>query len=305
MAEARATAEAFGSPPGGAAQARGQRALWRRIPADRWLVLLPLAFLGLFFLYPFAAMVRTTFGGDSFFGAYSAALSDPSFLPAVTRTLIVSFVSTFICLVLGYAIAYEVTRRSTRVRIAILAIVLVTFWISILIRAYSWVAILQPDGVLSKAFGFFGVSTEGWQLQGSTIAVTIGMVHFLLPYMVLVLIPPLRALDPALTRAAQSLGASRIRAFWRVTVPMTVGGVVAGCILTFILAIGFYVMPAILGGPANPFIANVVGEQVGRFQAFPVAGAMSVMLTVVVLCLYAAMLRIADPTKVLGGAGSR
>ncbi|MEA2324143.1 MAG: hypothetical protein QOD81_3993 [Solirubrobacteraceae bacterium] len=287
---------------GGGVRPSGARRRVRASP-EQWLTLLPIAFLALFFLYPFGDMVWASVSRDGLFAAYAEALDDPFFVRAVVRTLVVSLVCTVACLVLGYAIAYELTRRRTPIRTVILGVVLLTFWISILIRAYSWLAILQPGGVLSDVAGLVGISAESWRLQGTTTAVAIGMVHFLLPYMVLVLIPPLRAVDPALLRAAHSLGASRLRTFWRVTLPLTKGGIVAGCILTFILSIGFYVMPSILGGPANPFVANVIGEQVGTFQAFPVAGAMSVLLTVVVLCLYATLVRVSDPTKILGDSG--
>lgn len=282
-----------------------RRALPGRDAREHWLVLIPLGFLGLLFLYPLGDMIASTLTGATPWSTYEEALGDEFFRRAVVRTLLMSFMATAVCLVLGYAIAYEVTRRTTKLRMTVLGIVVVTFWISILIRAYSWLTILQPSGALADIVGVVGISGERLDLQGSMTAVTIGMVHYLLPYMVLVLIPPLRAADPALLRAAHSLGASRIRTFWRITVPLTAGGIVAGCILTFILAIGFYVMPAILGGPANPFVANVIGEQVGRFQAFPVAGAMSVLLTVLVLCLYAMLIRLGDPTKVLDGGARR
>ncbi len=268
---------------------------------ERWLVLIPLGFLGLLFLYPLGDMVASTFSGERPWSTYAEALGNEFFLHSVIRTLIMSFTSTVVCLVLGYAIAYEVTRRPTKLRMTILGIVIVTFWISLLIRAYATLTILQPNGVFADFIGLFGIPGERLDLQGTTVAVTIGMVYYLLPYMVMVLIPPLRAADPALLRAAHSLGATRARTFWRVTVPLTAGGIVAGSILGFIFSIGSYVMPALLGGPAHPFVANIIGGEVGRFQAFPLAGAMSVLLTVVVLCLYTMLVRVADPTKIMAG----
>lgn len=268
---------------------------------ERLLILLPVIFLAILFLYPLGHVVVSSFGGDDPLAAYRDVLGDELFRRGALRTLQVSALCTVICLAIGYPLAYEITRPPTRARTVLLVIVVVTFWISVLIRAYSWVVILEPDGIFNSLFTSLGLINDPVTFQGSIWGVTIGMTHYLLPYMVLVLIPSLRAVDPPLVAAAQSLGANRIKTVVRVVLPLTAGGIAAGCLLTFILSVGFFIMPAILGGPALPFVANIIGEQVGLFQEFEVAAAMGVLLTSVIVVLYLVMLRFVDPTEVLGG----
>jgi ABC-type spermidine/putrescine transport system permease subunit I len=282
------------------AATRGRRRDARFSP-ERLLLALPLLFVAVLFLYPLANSVGSSLGGPEPFAYYRDAFGNEVFVRAALRTLLVSALCTAISLLLAYPLAYEITRPRNRIRTLILAIVVITFWISVLIRAYSWVAILEPGGVLNDTLRSLGVITEPLEFQGNIWGVTIGMTHFLLPYMVLVLIPSLRSVQPELVAAARSLGANRRRAFMRVTLPMTAGGIAAGCLLTFILSVGFFVMPAILAGPAVPFVANIIGQQVGKFQEFEVAAAMGVSLTVVIVGLYLILLRFVDPTKMLGG----
>lgn len=288
------------SPKNNARPGMKQRALAGLKP-ERALIVIPAAFVLLFFLYPMANSVVSSFSGPDPFGNYRAIFGDEVFLRAAQRTLLVSVICTLISLLIAYPLAYEITRPPTRTRVFFLIVVVVTFWISALIRAYSWVAILEPGGILNRGLESVGIVSNPIEFQGSVWGVSIGMVHFLLPYMVLVLIPSLRSVGTDLTTAARSLGASRVRSFLRITLPMTIGGIAAGCLLTFILSVGFFIMPAILGGPAVPFVANIIGQEVGRFQAFEMAAAMGVSLTILIIGFYLLLLRFADPAEVLGG----
>ena len=146
-----------------------------------------------------------------------------------------------------------------------------------------------------------GVITDPLQIQQKTGAVVVGMVHFLIPYMVLILIPALRAIDPDLIRAARAAGASRTQTITRVVLPLTASAIVGGCLLTFILGLGFFIMPAVLGGPAVPFTSNLISDQVGLLQNFAAAAAMGTLLTVVVVAIYAVMIRFLDPAAAIGG----
>lgn len=275
-------------------------------PPSRWridhlLVLVPLLFLTTLFLYPLANALISSFGGETPFSYYSEIFSDGTFQRAAVRTLWVSLLATLITLMIAYPLAYEITRPRNSFRVFLLVLVLVTFWVSVLIRAYAWVAILRPGGVLLGWLDDLGLDVASLELTGSPFGVTVGTVHFLLPYMVLVLIPSLTNVRSDYLAAARSLGASRTRAFLRVTLPLSKAGIFAGVLLTFILAVGFLVMPAILGGPTIPFVANLIGQQVGLFQNFEVAAAMGVLLTLLVVLLYLMLLRFVDPTRVLGG----
>lgn len=269
------------------------------IGAERLLVLIPICFLGVLFVYPLAQLIHTSINGPEGAGVYQDVAVNRIFLRAALRTGLVALSCTIICLLLGFPLAYEITRPGTRWRTFLLVMVLLTFWISVLIRAYTWIVILQPAGLANSLIVWFGL--EPINLEQSLWAITIGMTHFLLPYMVLVLVPPLRAVDSNLIDAAHSLGAGRWRTLSRVVVPLTMGGIIAGSLLTFILALGFFVMPAILGGPALPFVANLIGDQVGSFVNFPAAAAMGILLTAVVIIIYALLLRIANPATMIGG----
>lgn len=272
---------------------------WFRL--EHALLALPLAFLAILFLYPLAYTVASSFGGADPMAYYREVFADEFFRRAILRTLWISALATLLALALAYPVAYEITRVRTRVRVAIFVAVLLTFWISVLIRAYSWVAILAPDGIVNDLATGVGLASQPIEFQGRPWGLTIGLTHFLLPYMVLVLIPSLRAVDVDLIAAARSLGATRRQTLTRVVLPMTAPGAAAACLLTFILAIGSFVLPVILGGPAVPFVANLVGSEVGRLQNFEVAAAMGVTLTVIVIAIYMLLLRLVDPTEIFGG----
>jgi ABC-type spermidine/putrescine transport system permease subunit I len=266
----------------------------------RMLLLVPFAFLAILFYYPLVNMLSASFEGGGF-TQYEDVLNNAVFREAAIRTLWVSALCTVLSLVLAYPLAYEVTRPPTRARAILLAMVLVSFTISVLIRAYSWLVILEPTGVLSDVLLTLGVVTDPLQIQQKTGAVVVGMVHFLIPYMVLILIPALRAIDPDLIRAARAAGASRSKTVTRVVLPLTASAIVGGCLLTFILGIGFFIMPAVLGGPAVPFTSNLISDQVGLLQNFGVAAAMGALLSVVVVAIYAVMIRFLEPAAAIGG----
>jgi ABC-type spermidine/putrescine transport system permease subunit I len=133
------------------------------------------------------------------------------------------------------------------------------------------------------------------------LGVVIGMVHVLLPYMVVALLPAMRAIDPRLLQAAHGLGAGRWAVIRRVLLPLSLGGVAAGCLLTFILGVAFFITPAILGAPSDVFVSQLVAREIERFQDIGLASAMGVVLTACVLPLYLLMVRILDPSRLMGG----
>jgi len=262
---------------------------------------LPIGFLAFFFLYPFSKMVASSFGGPHLLIWYRDLFNDPLLHDSAIRTFSVGITCTILCVVLGVPVAYAISRPRTPGRRVLLAIVLATFWVSILIRAYSWVVILQDNGMVNSFLGFIHVTQQPIELEQNTLGVGIGMTHFLLPYMITVLLPSMAAIDPRLINAAHSLGAGRSRTMLRIILPLSVGGIAAGSILTFILSLGFFVMPAIIGGPGVLFLANLIGQQVGLYQNFGEASAMAVTLTLIVIVIYLGLLRLIDPGRILGG----
>ena len=220
-------------------------------------------------------------------GSIRAAPEDQSVFRAVlVRSLWISLLVTAACLVLGWPIAWLIATAGGRASTLLLAAVMLPFWISLVVRTAAWMVLLQREGVVNAALQGAGLIEAPLPLMMNRFAVVLAMVHILLPFMVLPLVATFRALDPRLPRAAASLGAAPWRAFLRITLPLSLPGVGAGCILVFIQALGFYVTPALLGGPNDQMLAWFVGFYATRSVNWGLAAALSLMLLVAVgLCV--------------------
>ena len=174
----------------------------------------------------------------------------------------VAAITTALALALSYPYAYLLTIVSPPARALLIFIVLLPFWTNILVRCYSWMLILQTRGLLNTALtDWLGLSSQPVPLMYNFIGVTVGVVHYLLPPMVLILYSVMRSIDVGLVRAAEGLGAPPLRAFWRVFVPLSMPGVRAACVLIFILSLGFFVTPALLGGRRDITVAMLIDTQ--------------------------------------------
>jgi ABC-type spermidine/putrescine transport system permease subunit I len=252
-------------------------------------------FLLIFFGYPLLTMaVRslTDPGPEN----YTAVATSPVYRQVLLTTLRTAGVTTLVCLALAYPYAYRMSRASARTTALMMALVLLPFWSSLLVRTFSWTVLLQDTGLINGALLALGVVEQPLELIRTSLGVQIGMVHILLPYMVLPLFTAMRRIDPMLVPAAQSLGASPSRAFARVTVPLSMPGVYAGAVLVFVLSLGFYVTPALLGGPQNTMLGEVIATQVTRF-GFGIGSALGMVLLVVTLITLAGL-------TLLGRAGA-
>lgn len=271
-----------------------------RLPSLRRASLLPLpvlpalALLALVLLYPLALSVVRSFsdqdGGQS---AYGWLFGNDVYLRILLRTFVTAAGVTLICLLLGYPFAYLLTVAGPRARVVLLAIVLLPFWTSALVRSFAWVVLLQPGGVVSDVLRPFGT---GQRLLGTQTAVLIGMAQLLLPFMVLPLYSSMRGIDRGLLRAAESLGARPSVAFARVFMPLSLPGVLAGSLIVFVLSLGFYVVPALLGSPTESLIAQTIYQQVSGLLFFGRGGALATLLLVVtlaILALVALLMRLA------------
>lgn len=273
----------------------------RRAGLVPWPVLPALALLALVLLYPLALSVVRSFsdhdGGQS---PYDWFFSNEVYLRILLRTFVTAGAVTLICLLLGYPFAYLMTIARPRVRILLLVVVLLPFWTSALVRSFAWVVLLQPGGVISDVLAPFGV---GQRLLGTQTAVLIGMAQLLLPFMVLPLYSAMRGIDRGLLRAAESLGARPAVAFARVFMPLSLPGVLAGGLIVFILSLGFYVVPALLGSPTESLIAQTIYQQVSGLLFFGRGGALAMLLllaTLVTLTLAMLLVRLLP-----GGKGVR
>jgi len=204
------------------------------------------------------------------------------------RTLWVSLLIAGLCLMLGYPIAYLMANTPVRTSNLLMILVLLPFWTSLLVRTTSWIVLLQRKGVVNDLLVSLGVIGDGERLQMiyNMTGTVIAMTHVLLPFMVLPLFSVMKTISPSHVRAAQSLGANPFRAFWSVYAPQTVPGVGAGCLLVFIIAMGYYITPALVGGRTGQLISNFIAYHVQQSLNWGLAAALGGLLLLGVLVLY-------------------
>ena len=210
------------------------------------------------------------------------------YLTLFYRTLWMSGLITVLCLLLGYPVSYLLATLPLRVSNLLMILVLLPFWTSLLVRTTAWIALLQTEGVLNDIMVFAGLLSEDGRLQmiHNKFGTVVAMVHILLPFMILPLYSVMKTIPPSLMRAARSLGATPFTAFVRVYMPNTVAGVGAGCIMVFILSIGYYITPALVGGRTGTFISNFIALHVGETLNWGLAAALGALLLGLVLALY-------------------
>lgn len=255
------------------------------------LALPALLFLLVFFVYPTVEMVRYsvtdfTTGQHGFFANYAWFFKSDANLRVLIRTLTTAGMVTVVCLVLSFPYAYLMTLVSPRWRLVMLGVVLVPFWTSLMVRTYAWLVLLQDTGVINDIARKLGFGQL--QLIGTRNGVLIGMCQILLPFMVLPLYASLRAIDRRLLTAAESLGASPSAAFRQVYLPLSLPGLLTGALFVFVLSLGFYLTPAILGSPQQALLSQLIVTQTQNLLAFGRAGAMAVVLLLATLAVLAA-----------------
>ncbi len=204
------------------------------------------------------------------------------------RTLWMSALITVFCLLLGYPIAFLLGTLPPRQSNLLLILVLLPFWTSLLVRTTAWIALLQSEGVLNDMMVFIGIISEDGRLQmiHNQIGTFVAMTHILLPFMILPLYSVMKTIPSSYMRAARSLGASPFTGFIKVYMPNTVPGIGAGCILVFILSIGYYITPALVGGRTGTFISNIIALHISETLNWGLAAALGVILLALVLLLY-------------------
>ncbi len=209
-------------------------------------------------------------------------------IPLLIKTLYISLQVTLYCLLLGYPIAYLMAHLPARTSNLLMILVLLPFWTSILVRTTAWIAMLQSQGVLNDLFVFIGLTDDGnrYSLIYNRLGTLIAMTHILLPFMILPIYSVMRAIPPTYVRAAKSMGATNWTTFWRVYAPQTVPGIGAGAILVFIVAIGYYITPALLGGQDGQMISNIIAFHMKSSLNWNLAAALGGVLLIVVMTLY-------------------
>ncbi len=234
---------------------------------------------------------------------YQAFFASAADVRVLGNTFYISVVSTVVCLVIGYPYAYLMNIVPPRVAGVLLIFVLVPFWSSLLVRTFAWEVILRDTGVINSLLMNWGIISEPITLMRNTLGVIIGMSQILLPFMVLPLYTVMRRIDPELTRAAANLGAPPAAAFRRVFLPLSLPGVAAGSLLVFVLALGFYITPTILGSPRETMISRFIADQVQTRLDWGMGSAMAVILMVLTLICLALASRVVRIRDVYGAIG--
>jgi ABC-type spermidine/putrescine transport system permease subunit I len=250
-----------------------------------------LVFLLVLFLWPVLRLMSLSVEGGSI-ASYEKALTDGLYLQVLFNTGLIAVYVSVICLALGYPVAYFLVNSREPWTTIGFVFVLLPFWTSILVRTYAWMVLLGRNGVINRFLLEAGLISAPLPLLNNLTGVLIGMVHVLLPYMIFPLYAVMRRVDPGLLSAAEGLGAPGWQIFRRVYLPLTLPGVLAGVTLVFILSIGFFITPALLGGGKVIMIAVLIESQVRQFLAWDFAAALSVVLLVMTLVVYFGLKRL-------------
>jgi putrescine transport system permease protein len=214
---------------------------------------------------------------------YVFIFGDSLYINAYLSSLKIAGIATFLTLLVAYPMAYGMARAPKAWQPTLMMLVILPFWTSFLIRIYAWIGILKPEGLLTMFLQNLGLITEPLQIMNTTTAVYIGIVYSYLPFMILPLYASLEKINPSLLEAAQDLGSKPWRSFWQVTVPLSLPGVFAGCLLVFIPAVGEFVIPDLLGGSETLMIGKTLWTEFFNNRDWPLASAVAVLLLLVLI----------------------
>lgn len=274
-------------------------------------IAIPYLWLLVFFLAPFIIVLRISFsevaiaippylpifdlfgGLDAFWQDvrslslenYTWLAGDPLYINAYKSSLWIAFVSTVLTLIVGFPLAYGMARAPHKLRPILLMAIILPFWTSFLIRVYAWIGILKPEGLLTLFGQTIGILSpdEQFRILNTDTAVYIGIVYSYLPFMVLPLYAALEKMDGSLLEAAQDLGCPPLKTFWVITVPLALPGIIAGCFLVFIPAVGEFVIPDLLGGADTLMIGRTLWVEFFSNRDWPVSSAVAVLLLLVLI----------------------
>ncbi|UCX05617.1 ABC transporter permease subunit [Shewanella glacialimarina] len=260
---------------------------------------IPYLWLLMFFALPFAIVLKLSFSTAAIaippyeatfsfidetlsiflnFGNYLLLLQDSMYYVAYLTSLKMALIATLGCLLLGFPMAYAIARAPTRFQPVLLLLVMLPSWTSFLIRIYAWMGILSNTGLVNNFLIWLGVISEPIQMLNTNFAVYIGIIYGYLPFMILPLYATLVKLDMSLIEAASDLGSSSLNTFWKITLPLSMGGVVAGSMLVFIPAVGEFVIPELLGGPDSLMIGKVLWQEFFNNRDWPVASSLAIVM---------------------------
>lgn len=271
----------------------------------RFVIGLPYVWLLLFFLLPFVIVFKLSFSEIAVaippytpiwswvdgiylniqlsFESYQLLLEDSLYINSYLNSLKIASISTLLTLLIGYPMAYGMVRAPRQWRMTLLMLVILPFWTSFLIRVYAWIGILKNEGLLNLLLIKLGVISEPLTMLNTDFAVYVGIVYSYLPFMILPLYANLEKLDSSLLEAAADLGCRPIKAFWSITIPLSIPGIIAGCFLVFIPAVGEFVIPDLLGGSDTLMIGKTLWVEFFNNRDWPLASAVAVLLLIILI----------------------
>jgi len=208
------------------------------------------------------------------------------YLKLYTKTLRMALIITVLCLLLGYPLAYFLANAPAKTANILMIFVLLPFWTSLLVRTTAWIALLQTNGVINSTLTGLGIISEPLNMLYTEFSTIIAMTHILLPFMILPLYSVMKGIDPTLMRAAMSMGARPVPAFLRIYLPNTLPGLSAGALLVFIISVGYYITPALVGGTDGQMISNIIAFHMQQSNNWGLAAALGTLLLILILTLY-------------------
>lgn len=279
------TAEAATSTP---------RARWTfRLPANGFGYAVPaLALLFLFFLLPVVSLLLRSITEPAVgLQNYAELFGTATYAKVFFNTFLVSALVTLLSLVIGFPVSWVLAIMPSRWSAVLFGIILLSMWTNLLARTYAWMVLLQRTGVINKTLMGLGIIDEPLPLVNNLTGVTIGMTYIMLPFVILPLYGVIKKIDPAVLQAASLCGATRLQALWRVLLPLSLPGLVAGGLMVFVMSLGYFVTPALLGGTSNMMLAELIAQLVQSLVNWGLGGAAAFVLLVITLALYALQLR--------------
>jgi len=281
------------------------QALIRVLPSGRKLVIgIPFLWLFLFFMLPFFLVMKISFSEAAVsippyseiytfvdqklqvllnLGNYSLLAADDLYISAYLGSLKIALLSTLMCLLIGFPMAYGISKTRKEMQNVLLLLIMMPTWTAILIRVYAWMGILSNNGLLNAFLMWSGLTSSPIEILNTNTAVYIGVVYAYLPFMVLPLYANLVKHDQSLLEAASDLGSSNFNSFWKITVPLAKNGIIAGSMLVFIPVVGEFVIPELLGGPETLMIGRVLWQEFFNNRDWPVASALAVVMLAILI----------------------
>ena len=281
--------------------------VWRRrsgpgVQASLWM-LPAVVILAATYFYPLIRVLSTSVTDPHpGVGNYIGLLSNKDAQRIIWTTIRISLTATFIAVVLGYVVAYAMLMGSKRRRVLMFACVMVPFWISILVRTFAWILLLRTEGIVNNALIALHIIDDPIDLLYNEFGVLVGTIHYMIPIAVLTLYGQMEGIDRRLLTAARGLGAGPVFAFRTVFLPLSIPGIVAATILIFINGIGYFVIPALLGGGKTLMLAEYIGLLITTIVNWGLGTALATVLVLIVLALLFVMSRVVDVRRSLGGA---